>query len=134
MSEPQQTRLWDGSVGPSPPEPLIECSLAERRAYCIADLRIINAMIESQCRNCNAAGIDQLLGMICKHDIRRQVFALSDPDRRKLARRMREHEDVVVDPALLREEGWLYLMDCFARRRQLLAWLARYCNAFEVRE
>jgi hypothetical protein len=133
MSEPQQTRLWDGSVGPSPPEPLIECSLAERRALCVADLQMISAVIEAQTRNCNAAGVEQLLGMIAHHDTRRAVFALSDKNRHKLAQYMREREGIEIDAELLRETGWLCLLDCLARRRQLLAWLCRYCNAFEVR-
>jgi hypothetical protein len=39
-------------------------------------LRLINAIKEFQCRNCDAKGINQLLGMISKHKMREVVFNL----------------------------------------------------------
>jgi hypothetical protein len=112
---------------------MLELTLGQRRDAAIADVLMISAVIESQTRNCNAAGVEQLLGMIAHHDTRRAVFALSDANRHKLAQYMREHEGIEIDAELLRKDAWLCLMDCLARRRQLLAWLVRYCNAFEAR-
>jgi hypothetical protein len=42
---------------------------------------MVNAMIQAQVRSCNPAGIDQLLGMIGKPDLRRRVFELNDRER-----------------------------------------------------
>jgi hypothetical protein len=130
---PDTVILWDGSVGPPPPEPQIASSLAERRAACVADLQLISEIIQRLVRNCNAAGVEQLLGMIGKPDVRRSVFSLNAAGRRKLARSLRKHEGVEIDPKLLTEEGWEILVDALVHRRQLLFWLARYCNVFELR-
>jgi hypothetical protein len=133
MSEPPHVRLWDGTIGAVPPEPEIECSLGERRAACIADVQLLNELIQELLRNCDPAGIDNLLGMISKHDTRRTVFGLKTADRHKLARTLREREGVVIDPKLLREDGWEILIDALVHRRALLEWLTRYCNLIEVR-
>jgi hypothetical protein len=124
--------LWDGTRGPAPPQPEFACSLADRRALCVADLLTVNAMIQAQVRNCNAAGIDQLLGMTSKPKIQNTVFNLSDAKRRKLVRDLREHEDVEIEPKLLTQEGWETLIDAIIHRRLLLEWLARYCNLIRL--
>jgi hypothetical protein len=125
--------LWDGTRGPAPPEPLIEATLAERRALCIADLLTINAMIQAQVHGCNDAGIDQLLGMIDKPDLRRRVFKLNDRERSRLTRFLRKDEGVEINPILLTQDGWERLVDALVHRRLLLEWLHKYCNLVQVR-
>jgi hypothetical protein len=125
--------LWDGTRGPAPPQPEFAGSLADRRALCVADLLMVNAMIQAQVRSCNPAGIDQLLGMIGKPKIQNTVFNLSDAKRRKLARDLPENEGVEIEPKLLTQEGWETLIDALVHRGLLLEWLARYCNLVQVR-
>jgi hypothetical protein len=125
--------LWDGTRGPAPPQPEFACSLAERRTRCVAALHATNALIEFQVRSCNDAGIDQLLGMIDKPDLRRRVFGLSDAQRHKLTRFLRKDEEVGIEPKLLTQDGWQCLIDALIHRGLLLEWLARYCNLIQVR-
>jgi hypothetical protein len=125
--------LWDGTRGPAPPQPEFAGSLADRHALCVADLHATNALIEFQVRSCNDAGIDQLLGMISKPDLRRRVFKLNDRERRRLIRFLHDDEGVEIDPVLLTQEGWETLIDALVHRRILLEWLARHCNLAKVK-
>jgi hypothetical protein len=128
---PDPITLWDGTVGPPPPEPLIKISLAERRAGCVSDLLIINELIETLCRGTDPAAIDNLI--FADAETRKAVAAMSDEERSTLAQHMRDH-GMRIDTQLLDPERWQCLIDTYAHRANLLLWLYRYCNSFVPRD
>lgn len=118
--------LWDGTVGPPPPEPLIKISLAERRAGCVSDLLTINELIEPLWRGSDPTAIDNLI--FADAETRKVVAATSDDERSTLAQHMRDH-GMRIDPQLLDPERWQCLIDIFRHRANLPTWLTRYCKA-----
>jgi hypothetical protein len=126
---PDDVALWDGTRGAPPPQPMIaNLSLAERRAACVRDVRMLNNLIERLTRNSDPDAIDGLMGADGK--TRECIFSLDDDDREQLAQRMAEQEGLRIDPRLLTREGWKSLTECLAHRANLLLWLHRYCNGF----
>jgi hypothetical protein len=55
---PDVVALWDGSIGPSPPEPLIKASLGERRARCVKEILMLSELIETFCHDSAPAAVE----------------------------------------------------------------------------